>query len=304
VLRNEKRKKEKEEEDDKAGVEVTIDKAGRKVAREVNLESFQTVDEVGDVELDKKDGAQKNVEGAENENIEKEKVENQEELINETKQSNDHEEIPVDNNETSHEEKERKSEETDKSKDVDTSRKSSEKSKRSSEKKKSSERRRSKESPKKRRDRSPVDLDKIVIKKREKKTSEISSDEKILVVKTPNNLIAKLAEIRKEMAKPLEDPPIKTEEEKSEARKNMRNKFKSEEKISDKIVGVALDSVFFDEELCEELIRKLLEEERKKEVEEKKEHSEEDLLKNTEAAIFDDHDKLDFEADEEMEKNE
>merc|ERR1712112_423087 len=128
-------------------------------------------------------------------------------------------------------------------------------------------------------------------------------NEKVLVVKTPNNLIAKLAEMRKELPKLIEDPPPKTDEEKQEARKKLRTKFQNESRITDKIVSMTLDSVFFDAAWGEELINKLLEEEKKEEEDEKKmEACAVSKLTEEDAIGEEDHDKLDFEVDEEMEK--
>ena len=63
----------------------------------------------------------------------------------------------------------------------------------------------------------------------------------------------------------------------------------------------ALESVYFDEAAGEELIKKLLEEERKqKELEEEAADDDEDRLEINPH----DHDKLDFEAEEEMAKAE
>lgn len=59
-----------------------------------------------------------------------------------------------------------------------------------------------KESPTKRREKTPVDLDKIVIKKRERKQQEEKSpDEKVLDVRTPNSRMGRLAELRKGTSK-------------------------------------------------------------------------------------------------------
>ena len=111
--------------------------------------------------------------------------------------------------------------------------KRSEKGKKSSEmEKRASGKKSVKESPRKRRERTPVDLDKIVIKKREKKQQEEkSTDEKVLgektnfhnfqivivitfhmitfshdhnfsVVRTPNSLMGRLAELRKALPRP------------------------------------------------------------------------------------------------------
>merc|ERR1712105_220344 len=116
--------------------------------------------------------------------------------------------------------------------------------------------------------------------------------------------IAKLAEKRKELPKLTEEPPAKTDEEKQEARKKLRTKFQDESKITDKIVSMTLDSVFFDATLGEELIMKLLEEDEKKEDFDEKKTETDAVSKLTEEDAIgeEDHDKLDFEVDEEMEK--
>merc|ERR1712190_302273 len=83
------------------------------------------------------------------------------------------------------------------------------------------------ESPRKRREKTPVDLDKIVIKKREKKQQEEkSADEKVLVVRTPNSLMGRLAELRKALPRPQEEPAEKSEEERTVVRRSLREKSK------------------------------------------------------------------------------
>merc|ERR1711934_1311088 len=115
-----------------------------------------------------------------------------------------------------------------------------------------------KESPK-RREKTPVDLDKIVIKKRERKQQEEkSADEKVLVVRTPNSLMGRLAELRKGLPRPQVEPAEKSEEERTVVRRSLREKYKEEEKIT----GTAMESVFFEEAAAEELINKLLEDDR------------------------------------------
>jgi len=140
----------------------------------------------------------------------------------------------------------------------------SDKGKRSSEaEKKGAAKKSVKESPRKRREKTPVDLDKIVIKKRERKQQEEkSADEKVLVVRRPNSLMGRLAELRKGLPRPQVEPAEKSEEERTVVRRSLREKYKAEEKITEKIIGTAMESVFFEEAAAEELINKLLEEDR------------------------------------------
>merc|ERR1712130_473106 len=109
-----------------------------------------------------------------------------------------------------------------------------------------------------------------------------SADEKVLVVRTPNSLMGRLAELRKGLPRPQAEPAEKSEEERTVVRRSLREKYKEEEKITEKIIGTAMESVFFEEAAAEELINKLLEEEDDDEGEERLE------------TMVDDHDKLDF----------
>merc|ERR1711872_448556 len=101
----------------------------------------------------------------------------------------------------------------------------------------------------------------------------------------------------------------KSEEERTVVRRSLREKYKEEEKITDKIIGTAMESVFFEEAAAEELINKLLEEERisRKEEEEKRQEEEKGMEVDEQEedeerleTMVDDHDKLDFEVEEEM----
>ena len=86
------------------------------------------------------------------------------------------------------------------------------------------------------------------------------------------------------------------------------SQYKEEEKITEKIIGTAMESVFFEEAAAQELINKLLEEDRnsrkeeqkKQEDEEAKEMEEDDEEEERLETMVDDHDKLDFEMEEEM----
>ena len=69
-----------------------------------------------------------------------------------------------------------------------------------------------------------VDLEKVVIKKRERKDERKSSDGKDFVVKKPSGLIAKLAKKKKDMPAVPTEVPDMTDQEKSEIRKKCRAK--------------------------------------------------------------------------------
>merc|ERR1712228_20728 len=130
-------------------------------------------------------------------------------------------------------------------------------------------------------DKHSVDLDKVVIKKREKKMEDKPVDDKVLVVKKPNSMIAKLAEKRKELSLSAPTLSPKSEHDKMELRKKFKEKYLTEEKITDKVLNMALESVFFDEEQGYKLINKLLEQE--------EEHNEvNDETKNDEEEITED----------------
>merc|ERR1712228_207577 len=130
-------------------------------------------------------------------------------------------------------------------------------------------------------DKHSVDLDKVVIKKREKKMEDKPVDDKVLVVKKPNSMIAKLAEKRKELSLSAPTLSPKSEHDKMELRKKFKEKYLTEEKITDKVLNMALESVFFDEEQGYQLINKLLEQE--------EEHNEvNDETKNDEEEITED----------------
>merc|ERR1712173_390329 len=74
------------------------------------------------------------------------------------------------------------------------------------------------------------------------------SDDKVLVVKKPKSMIAKLAEKRKELSLLATSSTQKSDQEKTELRKKFKEKFLNEEKITEKVLNMALESVFYDEE--------------------------------------------------------
>ena len=69
-----------------------------------------------------------------------------------------------------------------------------------------------------------VDLEKVVIKKRERKDERKSSDGKDFVVKKPSGLIAKLAKKKKDMPAVQTEVLEMTDQQKSEIRKKCRAK--------------------------------------------------------------------------------
>jgi len=213
-----------------ANMQITISGSqggnGRRVATEVDMENYTTVDEVGDIEGEKTEKDAKD------------------------KQLNDTSETENDTNQPNEgKAKERTSKEEEKRRISD--------------------------------DKHSVDLDKVVIKKREKKMEDKPVDDKVLVVKKPNSMIAKLAEKRKELSLSAPTLSPKSEHDKMELRKKFKEKYLTEEKITDKVLNMALESVFFDEEQGYQLINKLLEQE--------EEHNEvNDETKNDEEEITED----------------
>lgn len=106
-----------------------------------------------------------------------------------------------------------------------------------------------------------VDLEKVVIKKREKKDERKSSDGKDFVIKKPSGLIAKLAKKKKDMPAAPTGVPEMTDQEKSEIRKKCRAKYAEEDQVTEKVISMSLDLVHFNEvETCL-LIDSLLQEE-------------------------------------------
>jgi len=228
------------------GMQITISskgEEGRKVAREVDMENYTTVDQVGDVEAAEKEAK------------------------------------------AAREAKEAGMTEAEIEEGKERERKIKDRLVREDDRKKTEE------------DKLNVDLDKIVIKKLDKRTDEKSGDEKILVVKTPNNLIAKLAEKKKEFTNRIISPESKSDEEKTDIRKKFKEKYQSEERLPEKIINMALESVFHDEQLGEELISKLLEDEKSAPSKTDIENPiEEDLAPPPPLPIMDEHE-LDFEAE-------
>merc|ERR1711974_130407 len=112
----------------------------------------------------------------------------------------------------------------------------------------------------------------------------------VLVVRTPNSLVAKLAEKRKEICPQLlVSPNTKSDQEKTELKKKFKEKYQHQERLPEKILHMALESVFYEEQHAEQLIGKLLEDEVKEQTE---------VAPPAPLSLDDEHDKLDFEADE------
>lgn len=174
-----------------------------------------------------------------------------------------------------------------------------------------------------------VDLEKVVIKKREKKDERKSSDGKDFVIKKPSGLIAKLAKKKKDMPAAPAGAPEMTDQEKSEIRKKCRAKYAEENQVTEKVISMSLDLVHFNEvETCL-LIDSLLQEESEEKTESSTNTTLEDTKVNVETedlhlesnnpdsissvdqgkqisqvnadpvpSVDDGHDELDFEADE------
>jgi len=106
-----------------------------------------------------------------------------------------------------------------------------------------------------------VDLEKVVIKKRERKDERKSSDGKDFVIKKPSGLIAKLAKKKKDMPAVPTEVPDMTDQEKSEIRKKCRAKYAEEDQVTEKVISMSLDLVHFNEAETCLLIDSLLQEE-------------------------------------------
>jgi len=150
-----------------------------------------------------------------------------------------------------------------------------------------------------------IDLDKVVIKKRTKKSNDAkataaSSEDKVLVVKTPNSLVGLLAKKLKEMPKPVVAPKQKTAQQKSALKKKIKIKY-AKTSIPEKILYMALENVGFDEKRGNQLINKLLQEEKSVNGENEViqvDEEEDNIVINLEDDDIVDEDKLDYEADE------
>lgn len=106
-----------------------------------------------------------------------------------------------------------------------------------------------------------VDLEKVVIKKRERKDERKSSDGKDFVVKKPSGLIAKLAKKKKDMPAVQTEILEMTDQQKSEIRKKCRAKYAEEDQVTEKVISMSLDLVHFNETETCLLIDSLLQEE-------------------------------------------
>jgi len=111
-----------------------------------------------------------------------------------------------------------------------------------------------------------VDLEKVVIKKRERKDERKSSDGKDFVVKKPSGLIAKLAKKKKDMPAVQTEILEMTDQQKSEIRKKCRAKYAEEDQVTEKVISMSLDLVHFNETETCLLIDSLLQEESEEDV--------------------------------------
>jgi len=102
------------------------------------------------------------------------------------------------------------------------------------------------------------DLDKVVIKKRDKRASSGKDDQgKSLTVRTPQNLVGKLASKLKELPKPAVEPKMKTDKEKLALKKKIKEKF-SKSDLPEKILYLALENVAYDEKRANLLLNKMV----------------------------------------------
>ena len=135
------------------------------------------------------------------------------------------------------------------------------------------------ENTKKSKDPEPVDLEKVVIKRRERKDDRKSSDGKDLIVKKPSSLISILAKRKSQMSisNPTSNSDTMTDQERSEIRKKCKAKvllsikniicsynfdfqFANEDKVTEKVISMALDlSNFIEDQTCS-LIESILKE--------------------------------------------
>merc|ERR1712048_1535214 len=107
----------------------------------------------------------------------------------------------------------------------------------------------------------PVDLEKVVIKRREKKDDRKSTDGKDLIVKKPSSLISKLAKRKQTMSSSQLEEKEMTDQERSEIRKRCKAKYAEEEKVTEKVISMAMDLSQFDESETCQLIDSILKEE-------------------------------------------
>jgi len=130
-------------------------------------------------------------------------------------------------------------------------------------------------------------LDTVVIKRREKTGAAKATNGKTMTIKTPNNLVAKLAAKLKEMPKPGVIPAEKSDKEKTALKKKIKDKYKKES-LPERILYMALENVAYDESRAILLITKMLKDDTNT------------PKKVPEVVTVDDNDedKLDFEADE------
>jgi len=134
-----------------------------------------------------------------------------------------------------------------------------------------------------------VDLNKVVINKRSRRSESSNADSKVLTVKTPDNLVAKLAQKLKELPQPAVVPKQKTDRQKSAIKKKMKERYAKEASLPERILYLALEKVMFDEERANLLISKLLKDTKQKES---------GMVEEIVLDVDNDMDELDFEADE------
>ena len=108
----------------------------------------------------------------------------------------------------------------------------------------------------KKRERTPVNLDRNVITK---SNDDNITNENHLAVNTPNNLLSALEENRKQLPKLTEELKPKTNDEKEETFNERETNIENESRITDNIVSMTKTPKLFGAFLEEEVIIKLSE---------------------------------------------
>jgi len=132
-----------------------------------------------------------------------------------------------------------------------------------------------------------ADLDKVVIKKRAQRLSNEKDDSnKSLTVRTPKNLVGKLAMKLKELPKPAVEPSVKTDKEKVALKKKIKDKYAKSD-LPEKILYLALENVAYEEDRVILLLDKMT-----------KDNTAQSSPTAEEIVTLDDDDQLDYEAEE------
>jgi len=171
-------------------------------------------------------------------------------------------------------------------------------------------------------------LDKVIIRKREKKDDRKSTEGRDLVIKKPSSLISILAKRKNQLSRSSVEAQTAAAEmtdlQRSAVRKKCKEKYSNVEKVTEKVISMALDLCQFDEVKSCNLIESALQEENEEMKEDKGDmnhssnsskesecerysgglkpnltgNSANDQLSTTLEDVNDEHDQLDFEAEE------